>query len=302
MIAEKFIDRFARNSGIKDKLVAEREVVLTYALNAIWSSGAINRLAFKGGTALRKLVFGQSGRFSMDLDFTLCVDDDEWDDALEQVLDIFTQSHHGIHFNAKAEDFYFTDSDTSFGGNVPYTHDWNKAGIFKLQISLREKPTLPLVAAKMLPQEYFKELEFEPFPVQSLATIEMISEKVRAAFQRSKVRDLYDLNRFAVSPFDPDLLRGLVVLKLWQSKDPFDPDAFFMKITGSEYDWKDLYRLVSPAERPSPEEVLSSIEKRYTPLRQLTGLERELIADSKSGRNEKLAQKLRGELLKKFSG
>ncbi len=58
----------------------------------------------------------------------------------------------------------------------------------------------------MLPQEYFKELEFAPFPVPSLSTIEMISEKIRAAFQRSKVRDLYDLNRFAASPFDADLV------------------------------------------------------------------------------------------------
>lgn len=27
MIAEKFLDRFAKNSGIKDKFIAEREVV-----------------------------------------------------------------------------------------------------------------------------------------------------------------------------------------------------------------------------------------------------------------------------------
>lgn len=297
MIAEKFVDRFARNSGIKDKLIAEREVVLTYALDALRASGVVNRLVFKGGTALRKLIFGSSGRFSMDLDFTLCADDADKDEALEQVLDIFTRTHHGVVFNAKAEDFYFTDNDTSFGGNVPYTHEWNSAGVFKLQISLREKPTLPVVAAPMLPQEYFKEMEFEAFPVQSLAAIEMISEKIRAAFQRSKVRDLYDLNRFAASPFNDKQLRALVVLKLWQGKDPFDPEKFFQKIRSAEYDWDDLHRLIRPNERPVPEEVLASIEKRYAPLRQLTDLEREVAIDSKSGRNEPLAQKLREYIL-----
>ena len=35
MIEQKFVDRFAQNSGIRDKFIAEREVVLTYALEAI---------------------------------------------------------------------------------------------------------------------------------------------------------------------------------------------------------------------------------------------------------------------------
>ena len=35
MIADKFVDLYARNSGLRDKLVAERDVVLTYALRAL---------------------------------------------------------------------------------------------------------------------------------------------------------------------------------------------------------------------------------------------------------------------------
>lgn len=299
MIEDKFVDRFARNSGIKDKLVAEREVVLTYALDALQADGVSEQLAFKGGTALRKLLFGSSGRFSMDLDFTLNVDDADRDAVLERVLEVFSRSHHGVEFKARTEDFYFSDSDTSFGGDVAYEHEWNDKGVFKLQISLREKPTLPLSPATPIAQEYFKELEFKPRPVKSLIPIEMIAEKTRAAFQRSKVRDLYDLSQFAASPFDGELLRGLVVLKLWQSKDPFDPEALFKKIRGAEYDWEDLNRLVRPAERPDAETVMSFVEKRYEVLRQLTDLERKVIADSKSGRNGPLAQRLRAEILKR---
>ena len=72
----------------------------------------------------------------------------------------------------------------------------------------------------MKPQAYFKQLEFALFDVRSLEPIEMIAEKVRAAYQRAKVRDLYDLHRFATTPFDGELLRRLVVLKLWQVRDP----------------------------------------------------------------------------------
>lgn len=71
MIAEKYVDLYARNSGLRDKLVAERDVVLTYALRALSDDGVMNHLAFKGGTCLRKLIFGSTGRFSEDLDFTL---------------------------------------------------------------------------------------------------------------------------------------------------------------------------------------------------------------------------------------
>ena len=35
MIADKYVDLYARNSGLRDKLVAERDVVLTYALHAL---------------------------------------------------------------------------------------------------------------------------------------------------------------------------------------------------------------------------------------------------------------------------
>ena len=78
MIADKFVDLYARNSGLRDKLVAERDVVLTYALRALNDTGVMNHLAFKGGTCLRKTMFGSSGRFSEDLDFTL--DTDRLDD------------------------------------------------------------------------------------------------------------------------------------------------------------------------------------------------------------------------------
>lgn len=53
MIEDKFVDLYARNSGLRDKLVAERDVVLTYALHALVDAGVMEHLAFKGGTCLR---------------------------------------------------------------------------------------------------------------------------------------------------------------------------------------------------------------------------------------------------------
>lgn len=298
MIADKFVDLYARNSGLRDKLVAERDVVLTYALHALHEAGALAHLAFKGGTCLRKTVFGSTGRFSEDLDFTLDSDEPE-DDVLMHLLDVLNREHHGVGFSF--EEPYKTEADTSFGGEVLYRHAWNSAGRFRLQVSLRERPTLPVSPRPMKPQPYFAHLEFEPFDIRSLEVVEMTAEKVRAAFQRAKVRDLYDLHRFATTPFDGELVRRLAVLKLWQVRDPFDPDAFFERIRGSQYDWEDLHRLVRSAERVEAAEILAGIESRFGSLRGLSDVERQLVRDARGGRNEPLAERLRAEIRALFA-
>ncbi len=48
MIAEKFVDLYARNSGIRDKIVAERDVVLTYALRAMHDAALLNQPGVQG--------------------------------------------------------------------------------------------------------------------------------------------------------------------------------------------------------------------------------------------------------------
>jgi predicted nucleotidyltransferase component of viral defense system len=267
VIEDKFVDLHARNSGLRDKLVAERDVVLTYALRALLDTSVMGHLAFKGGTCLRKLIFGTTGRFSEDLDFTLDTDRPD-DDLLTELVDVFNREHYGIRFTFA--EYYKTDDEPSFGGDVLYRHAWNDAGRFRLQVSLRERPTLPVVPKAMQHQPYFSQLEFGPFAVRAMETIEMLAEKVRAAFQRVKVRDLYDLHRFAATPLDGELLRRFVVLKLWQARDPFDA-----KIT-------------------------ASVESRFDVLRRLTALETQVIADARSGWNEPLAERLRAEIRRRF--
>ncbi|MCK5796839.1 MAG: nucleotidyl transferase AbiEii/AbiGii toxin family protein [Deltaproteobacteria bacterium] len=293
MIEDKFVDLYARNSGLRDKLVAERDVVLTYALCGLIDDGVMDHLAFKGGTCLRKMIFGSGGRFSEDLDFTLDSERKE-DDVLINLVESLNRKHYDISF--VFEEYYKTDGDTSFGGDITYSHAWNDAGRFRLQVSLRERPTLLVVPTAMRHQAYFNHLEIEIPEVRCLQSIEMIGEKVRAAYQRAKVRDLYDLHCFATTPFNGELLRRMAVLKLWQARDPFDPDAFFDRLRGGNYDWEDLRRLIRTSDPIEPEIIIQSVENRFAVLRQLTELEQQLIADAKSGWNEPLADRLRAEI------
>ena len=293
MIEDKFVDLYSRNSGLRDKLVAERDIVLTYALRSLIDDGVMENLAFKGGTCLRKMIFGSAGRFSEDLDFTLDSERPE-DDVLLELVECLNREHYDISF--VLGEYYKTDGDTSFGGDVTYTHAWNDAGRFRLQVSLRERPTLPVRPMAMKHQAYFSHFEIDSFEVRSLQTIEMIGEKVRAAYQRAKVRDLYDLHCFATTPFNGEVLRRMVVLKLWQTRDPFDPDAFFERLRGSTYDWDDIRRLIRTSEDIEPARIIQSVENSFAVLCRLTGLEQQLIADAKSGWNEPLADRLRAEI------
>ena len=290
------VDRYAHQSGVKDQLVAEREVVLTYALHAMLEGKALDLLAFKGGTCLRKFVFGSTGRFSEDLDFTLRGPDDQ--EALTAIYAVLNGKHHGVEF--ALDDWYETDD--GFGMEVRYSHEWNSAGRFRLQVSTREKPTLMVSPRAMVPQVYFADMEFEPFEVPCLEVIEMASEKIRAAFQRAKVRDFYDLHLLTRQKLGGDLLRGLAVLKLWQVRDGFDGKVFFEKLKSADYDWADLKRLLRPNDRVEPATIIEGIAFHFKTLRDLTDLEREVVADArKAGHNEPLAERLREEIRGRFA-
>src|SRR5437660_1294345 len=71
MLKRKVVEFYAHQSGV-DLEIAEREVVLTCALQLLHQTGRLEHLAFKGGTCIRKIHLGATGRFSMDLDFTAC--------------------------------------------------------------------------------------------------------------------------------------------------------------------------------------------------------------------------------------
>jgi hypothetical protein len=85
------------------------------------------------------------------------------------------------------------------------------------------------------------------------------------------------------------------VLKLCQVRDPIDPDAIFARLRGGDYDWDDLRRLIRTTAPVDATAVLASLDTRFGILRDLSELERQLVADSRGGRNEPLAERLRSE-------
>jgi len=233
MLTANQLRQVAARSGARDIGNVEIDVILTYLLQLFAEKGITAHVAFKGGTMLRKMVFGPRGRLSTDLDFT-CRTDISADDLMLMMLEAVDKPYHGISFRFdRDKDWYLTDEGCA--ANPVCAHADNEKGVkIKLQVSMRERPVLPVRPMPQLAMDHFKMLEFAPVEVPSLAFEEAVAEKIRAASQRSKIRDLHDLSEIGVRALDHDLIRSLAVLKLWGSDGPnLDYGRFRERITGA---------------------------------------------------------------------
>jgi predicted nucleotidyltransferase component of viral defense system len=288
MLTVNDLRKVAARSGARDIGKVEIDVILTYLLQLFTDKGITEHVAFKGGTMLRKMVFGPRGRYSTDLDFTRRTDI-HIDELMLMMMDALEKPYHGLSFRFdKDKDWYLTDEGCA--ANPVCFHDENPKGEkIKLQVSTREKPIMPVVPLAQIDQDYFKMLEFVPAAIPSLAFEEAASEKIRAASQRSKIRDLHDLSEIAVRPINRDLIRQLAVLKLWNSGGPgLNYDRLRERVTDrGDYDVADLVNLLRKDQKPDLDAMIRRVVDGYRFLTELTDREKVLAADA--------AKKLRHE-------
>jgi len=296
MLTQPQVQRYGVASGLRDIMIAEQEVVLTFLLQLLTERGILDRLAFKGGTCLRKMFLGSQGRFSTDLDFT-GIEEHDHEDVILAMMEAFEQPFHGIQFAIPDEGYYETQDGLSWGVNPSYTHGWNQGGSeIRLQISRRETPTMPTERRVQIEQSYFGFLPFAPAELVCLALPEIIAEKIRACYQRNKARDIYDLGMFATRPLDHTLIRRLVVLKLWQARDTFDPARLMQKFQDArDFDWDDLRDLLRRTIVIDRDRITADCVRGVAFLTELTDDERVLAADQHQ-RQHVVADRLRALL------
>jgi predicted nucleotidyltransferase component of viral defense system len=280
MLTTNQLRHVAGRSGARDIGNVEIDVILTYLLQLFFEKKIMDHIGFKGGTMLRKMVFGPRGRLSTDLDFTRRSDIGV-DDLMLMMLEALEQPSYGISFRFdRDKDWYLTDDGCA--ANPVCAHAENEKGVkIKLQVSMRERPVLPIRPVPQITLEHFSLLEFKPVAIPCLAFEEVVAEKIRAASQRSKIRDLHDLSEVAVRPLDRDLIRSLAVLKLWGSKGPnLDYGEFRERITGAgDYDIADLHNLLRKDQRPELKEMIQRVVDGFRFLGEMTDLEKSLAGD-----------------------
>lgn len=178
----------------------EQDLVLSRALVEIFSSPLVARaLAFRGGTALHKLVLPQPGRYSEDIDLVQVEPGAIGPalDGLRERLDPWLGEPKRKHGHGRVTLVYRFESSS-----LPV-----QSMRLKVEINTREHFAVLGRTSRKLAVEsrwFSGSAEVTTYPLE-----ELLGTKLRALYQRKKGRDLFDLWRALTSlPIDT----GAVVL------------------------------------------------------------------------------------------
>lgn len=205
MIPEREIKEQAREFCVPTSTI-ERDYVQNWLLAAL---RPIN-MALKGGTGIRK-VYLENYRFSDDLDFTLQepVDPGVLKVAVTDAM-IRVRDESGIRFEEKIG---FRQTKNGFKATAWFRilHRGPTSPI-KIDLDLTaadSEQILLTVSDRPVFHRYSDGLETF---VSSYALEEIMAEKIRSVFQRTRSRDLYDIGQLA-GRVDKDLVRSIVYRK-----------------------------------------------------------------------------------------
>jgi predicted nucleotidyltransferase component of viral defense system len=202
MIPEREIKEQAREFGVPTSTI-ERDYVQNWFLSAL---RPVN-MALKGGTGIRK-VYIENYRFSDDLDFTLLepVDADTLRTAVIDAM-VRVRDESGIQFE---DEIGFRQTRNGFKATTRFRilHRGPTSPI-KIDLDLTgadsEEILLP-VSDRPVFHHYSDRLETS---VASYALEEIMAEKIRSIFQRTRSRDLYDIGQLA-GRVDRDRVKSIV--------------------------------------------------------------------------------------------
>ncbi|PKO23993.1 MAG: nucleotidyl transferase AbiEii/AbiGii toxin family protein [Chloroflexi bacterium HGW-Chloroflexi-1] len=191
MIQPGEIARLAHRLSLGDKTI-EKDYVLTWTLLAIAESPLRNRLAFKGGTALKK-VYVPDYRFSEDLDFTLLdnISNAELTAAVETLF-AWLRREVNITLAVRRVEIHQTGNPAiylNYGG--PLGGDVSSR-FFKTDFTRDEVLLFPLVEAPL--HVPYSDCRSRNQTLRVYSPEEILAEKLCALLGRTEPRDLYDVH------------------------------------------------------------------------------------------------------------
>lgn len=303
MIGAPRLRQYIASTGATPE-IALQEVVLTYVLAALYEQPFAERLAFKGGTALRKLLYGAEGRFSVDLDFLGAATSDDEVLAIAGYLDGL--DFHGVslalgehRFSTAEPDHFNRPSPSGFSAELSFSCIHGTGG-FGLDISRRREAFLPLRRVELRPETYHSHIvEFALPQPWALAFEESAAEKVSALLRRMRhgnAKDVFDLWLYLARPFAAARFRRLLALTLWSDRRVLgESGGKLAEIQPSAFQWEELAGLL-PRRHLEPAEICRAVRERLgAELATMTPDETALVADAPHHRLVTLFQRLADE-------
>jgi predicted nucleotidyltransferase component of viral defense system len=162
----------------------EQDLIICRAVCDLFRSEQLQgKIAFRGGTAINKLLFGKPLRYSEDIDLVQMQSEPIGGilDGIRNALSWLgkcnrTQAQHSMHLT-----FKFTPES---GGGGP----------LKLKVEINTREHRNLLGLKTYPFEVASDWHQAKAELVSFEPEELFGTKLRALLQRDKHRDLFDLN------------------------------------------------------------------------------------------------------------
>lgn len=184
MIAKPFIAKWQQHAPWKEFAQVEQDLIISRTLVEIFSDEFLREnLAFRGGTALHKLYLNPSARYSEDIDLVQIKPG-----PIKPIMDRLAEVITFFEENRKTE-----NRGHGIKALYRFTSEYEEIRMrLKLEINCRE---------------HFNVLDWVDFPfeiesdwfkgkceIRTYNINELLGTKLRALYQRSKGRDLFDLN------------------------------------------------------------------------------------------------------------
>ncbi len=225
----------------------EKDYALTNLLSVIANFPKLDKMLFKGGTALKKIYF-ENFRFSEDLDF-VCFKDIS-DDFLDFVKD-----------NMKDLDVAFTEitdlekKNESVKFKVKYNQSTGARTSIKVDLSLRKDVLMNHSAKPIL---HFYETFSNVFSVPVMPLEEIMAEKIRAITYTKHPRHLYDIQYLYQQgvKINPNMVR-LKIKSVY--KEDFDINKLKERLPEKANDWITDLRPLLPDAPPPFDEVSKKV-------------------------------------------
>jgi predicted nucleotidyltransferase component of viral defense system len=192
MIRPSEISKLAHQLGLGDKTI-EKDYVLTWVLYAIADLPLRKCLAFKGGTAIKR-VYVPDYRFSEDLDFTLLDPAFSNEDLQAELQGLITWLNREVNISVAVRkiEVHTTGNPTIYLNYVGPLQGDITSRFLKVDFTRDETLEFPLRQEAL--QSPYSDCQGRAATVLVYSLEEILAEKLRSLLTRTEPRDLYDVH------------------------------------------------------------------------------------------------------------
>lgn len=194
MIAENILEGWRKNAPWPLLSQVEQDLIISRALVELYNNDYLKtRIAFRGGTALHKLILPRPLRYSEDIDLNRLETG-----AGGKIIDGVRDSLDAM----LGKPFKVNSTERSI--KIIYKYNSVDGNSRRLKVEMNVRETLPEKELQVIPYRVESNYFQGSTKILAFNTEEMIGTKIRALYQRSKGRDLFDLFEVGKTKVDWD--------------------------------------------------------------------------------------------------